>query len=984
VISAYHAKYYAHELTRRHAADGVDRLSQSLFDASVDLNPHQIEAALFALRNPLQEGVLLADEVGLGKTIEAALVVCQYWAERRRRLLVICPASLRKQWAQELHDKFAVPTTVADAVSLRKQSAGDMLATLQRQVGKAVVIMSYQFAAKLEAELRAVPWDVVVIDEAHKLRNAHRASNRTGQALKRALQGRKKLLLTATPLQNSLMELYGLSTLIDEHLFGDEAAFRKQFMNSGAGLDELRERLASFAKRTLRRDVLEYIKYTERKALTQPFNPTDDEQALYERISAFLQKEDSFALPKQQRHLTALILRKLLASSSHAVAATLVTIRERLQGLLTADKAEDDGSQLVEQLIAEDDLEQDCLEEDCLEEEASEAEDNAEVPTPAPLEEGKPGAAKDAHAVRAAITTEIAELTAFVDAAQALKTDTKAQALLKALNLGFAKMTELRAPRKAIIFTESRRTQEYLHRFLSANGHAGKLVLFSGTNTHEDSTAIYQRWLEAYKGTDRVTGSPQVDRRTALIDHFRKDDGTGAEIMIATEAAAEGVNLQFCALIINYDLPWNPQRVEQRIGRCHRYGQRFDVVVINFLNTRNQADQRVLELLTEKFKLFSGVFGASDEVLGRIEGGLDFEKRILQIYDTCRQPEQIEAAFNALQTELEEVIADRIKDTQSQLLENFDEDVHDRLKLRLQDAEARLDKLGRWFWGVTRYALSERARFDEQSYAFSLSTPPTGIATGRYQLIRANTQTQAQPDMLAHAYRLSHPLGEWSIDTSLNAATPVATLKFDYSKHGARVSVIEKLRGMSGWLTLARLEVTAFETTEALLFSGLTDDGQGLDQETCEKLMAIPAAGKPTPLNTAVPEALLANSQRALKATIAQVLEANQRLFNEERDKLERWADDKLLAAEEALKNTKARIAQLKRDARKAVTLQEQDGIQRELSELERKQRRLRQEIFAVEDEIIAKRDELIASLQQRLQEKTSSETLFSIRWQVI
>ena len=975
MITAYHAKYYAHELTRRHSADGVDRLSQSLFDASVDLNPHQIEAALFALRNPLQEGVLLADEVGLGKTIEAALVVCQYWAERRRRLLVICPASLRKQWAQELHDKFAVPTTVVDAVSLRKQSAGDILATLQRQVGKAVVIMSYQFAAKLEAELRAVPWDVVVIDEAHKLRNAHRASNRTGQALKRALQGRKKLLLTATPLQNSLMELYGLSTLIDEHMFGDETAFRKQFLNSGTGLDELRKRLGSFAKRTLRRDVLEYIKYTERKALTQPFNPTDDEQALYERISAFLQKEASYALPKQQRHLTALILRKLLASSSHAVAATLVTIRERLRGLLTADKAEDDGNQLVEQLIAEDDLEQDYLEE-----ETSDAEYDAEDLTPVPAERIEPDPSKDSLAVRAAILSEIEELTAFVDAAQALQTDTKAQALLKALALGFAKMAELNAPRKAIIFTESKRTQEYLHRFLSANGHAGKLVLFSGTNNHEDSTAIYQRWLDEYNGTDRVTGSPQVDRRTALIDHFRKDDDTGAEIMIATEAAAEGVNLQFCALIINYDLPWNPQRVEQRIGRCHRYGQRFDVVVINFLNTRNQADQRVLELLTEKFNLFSGVFGASDEVLGRIEGGLDFEKRILQIYDTCRQPDQIEAAFNALQTELEETIIDRIKDTQSQLLENFDEDVHDRLKLRLDEAEARLDKLGRLFWGVTCYALNDRARFDEQSYAFSLGTPPTGIAAGRYQLIRG----AGQPDMLAHAYRLSHPLGEWSIDASLNAATPVATLKFEYDKHGARVSVIERLRGMSGWLTLARLEVTAFETTEALLFSGFTDGGQVLDQETCEKLMAIPAAGKPTPLSITVPEALLANSLRAVAATIAQVLEVNQRLFNEERDKLERWADDKLLAAEEALKNTKARIAQLKRDGRKAATLQEQDSIQRELSELERKQCRLRQEIFNTEDEIIAKRDELIETLQQRMQEKTETRTVFTLRWQLV
>lgn len=976
MISAYHAKYYAHELTRRHAAEGVDRLSQSLFDARVDLNPHQIEAALFVLRNPLQEGVLLADEVGLGKTIEAALVVCQYWAERRRRLLVICPASLRKQWAQELCDKFAVPTIVVDAVSLRKQSAGDILTTLQRQVGKAVVIMSYQFAARLEAELRAVPWDVVVIDEAHKLRNAHRASNRTGQALKRALQGRKKLLLTATPLQNSLMELYGLSTLIDEHLFGDETAFRKQFMNSGTVLDELRARLSSFAKRTLRRDVLEYIKYTERKALTQPFNPTDSEQALYERISAFLQKEDSYALPKQQRHLTALILHKLLASSAHAVAATLVIIRERLRSLLEADKTADDGNQLLEQLIAEDDLEQDYLEE-----ETGEAEETAEAPTPAPASESNSGAAKDVHAIRAAITAEIAELTAFIDAAQALKIDTKAQALLKAITLGFDKMAELRAPRKAIIFTESKRTQEYLHRFLSANGYANKLVLFSGTNTHEDSAAIYQRWLEEHRDTDRFTGSPQVDRRTALIDHFRKDDGTGAEIMIATEAAAEGVNLQFCALIINYDLPWNPQRVEQRIGRCHRYGQRFDVVVINFLNTRNHADQRVLELLTEKFNLFSGVFGASDEVLGRIEGGIDFEKRILQIYDTCRHPEQIEAAFNALQADLEEVIASRIKDTQSQLLENFDEDVHDRLKLRLQDAEARLDKLGRWFWGVTRYALNDRARFDERSYAFSLITPPAaGIATGRYQLIRG----AAQPDMLAHAYRLSHPLGEWSIATSLKADTPPSSLKLDYDQYGARVSVIEKLRGTSGWLTLARLQVTAFETTEALLFSGLTDSGQTLDQETCEKLMAIPSAGKPAPLRDPIPEVLLANNQRAVAATIAQVLEANQRLFNEERDKLERWADDKLLSAEEALKNTKARIAQLKRDARKATTLQEQEGILREISECERRQRRQRQEIFAVEDEIIAKRDELIATLQQRLQEKTETQTLFTLRWQVV
>lgn len=976
MITAYHAKYYAHELTRRHAVDGVDRLSQSLFDASVDLNPHQIEAALFAIRNPLQQGVLLADEVGLGKTIEAALVVCQLWAERRRKLLIIAPASLRKQWAQELLEKFAVPTTVLDAVALRKQSAGSALDTLQRMVGKTVIIMSYQFAARLEAELRAIPWDVVVIDEAHKLRNAHRPSNRTGQALRRALEGRKKLLLTATPLQNSLMELYGLSTLIDEHLFGDEKAFRKQYVNNPSGLEELRGRLAAFTQRTLRKDVLEYIQYTERHALTQPFSPTDEEQAVYERVSAFLLREDSYALPKRQRHLTGLILRKLLASSTPAILATLSTICARLEQMLV-DEADAEKINLIEQWVEEDDLETDYLEEDLQETREIDNVVSDDLAAPDSMAAGP-------EQKKQAIRQELVELNEIIALAQGLSGDTKAQSLLTALKHGFSNMAELGAPRKAIIFTESKRTQEYLYQFLATNGYDGKLALFSGTNNHPDTTLIYQQWLNEHKGSERVTGSPQVDRRTALIDHFRKDDGTGADIMIATEAAAEGVNLQFCALVINYDLPWNPQRVEQRIGRCHRYGQRYDVVVINFLNTRNQADQRVLELLSEKFNLFSGVFGASDEVLGRIESGIDFEKRILKIYETCRHPDDIEQAFNSLQAELEQAINDRIQETQSQLLENFDEDVHDRLKLRLNEAEARLDKLGRWFWGTTRFALEKHARFDHDSYAFALKQSPESIsppvAPGRYQLIRGATQ----PDMLAHAYRLSHPLGEWTIETSLSARTPMAQLVFNYSAHGGKISLIEDLLGQSGWIRLDRLEVTAFETTDALLFSGLTDDGRTLDQEACEKLMAVEAFDRPERVNGPLPPELDANAERYIAAAVAEILEINQRLFNDERDKLEKWAEDKLVAAEEVLKNTKARINQLKRDARKAATLQEQAGIQQEISSLEKQQRRQRQEIFAVEDEIIDKRDQLIESLQQRLQERTETTTLFTLRWQVV
>ena len=231
-LTPHHAKYFAHDLTRR-AATGMDRLSMSLFDAAVDLNPHQIEAALFALQSPLSKGVLLADEVGLGKTIEAGIVLCQFWAERKRRLLVICPASIRKQWALELEEKFNLPALVLDAKAYREARRRPSAA--QRQ--KRVLVVSFHYANSLREELKAIAWDLVVIDEAHKLRNAYRPSNKVGQGIRWATEDCRKLLLTATPLQNSLLELYGLSTLIDEHLFGDVNSFRSQYASAGSNLD---------------------------------------------------------------------------------------------------------------------------------------------------------------------------------------------------------------------------------------------------------------------------------------------------------------------------------------------------------------------------------------------------------------------------------------------------------------------------------------------------------------------------------------------------------------------------------------------------------------------------------------------------------------------------------------------------------------------------------------------------------------------------
>ncbi|QBG47611.1 DEAD/DEAH box helicase [Verrucomicrobia bacterium S94] len=957
MLTGYHAKYYAYELMKQ-GGEGVERLSRSLFDAAVDLNPHQIDAALFALRSPLTKGVLLADEVGLGKTIEAGLVLCQLWAERKRKLLIICPAALRKQWSLELDEKFNLPSIVLDSKSFRDAQKDGSINPFD---GKRIIICSMHFAARNADLVQAVQWDMTVIDEAHKLRNSYRESNRIGQNIRFALEDARKILLTATPLQNSLLELYGLCSLLDERIFADVPSFRTQYMNSDGDLLGLKQRLGSFCKRTLREQVQEYVPYTNRKLITRPFEPTDQEQKLYKAVSAFLQRKDTYAMPYRQKHLTALIVRKLLASSPLAVAGTLEAMRKRLIAL----KETEQDTPIIESILQEEELENEIL-EDVLGDEQS-------------LIDFEGDCSRSMEKIDLVkLQSEIDELGRFIEWAQNIGVDTKAKSLLTALDVGFEQMAKSGAARKAVIFTESRRTQDYVKTFLENNGFKGKVVSFNGTNSDAEASAYYEDWKKVNRTTGRVTGSRAVDVRTALLDRFKEQ----AEILIATEAGAEGINLQFCSLVVNYDLPWNPQRVEQRIGRCHRYGQRHDVVVVNFLNKKNEADCRVYELLQHKFNLFEGVFGASDEVLGVIESGIDFERRILEIYQECRSPEEIQAAFDRLQDEFEESIQVRMTNTRRVLLENFDADVHERLRVHLLDSQEFLDRFSRMFWALSRYVLHSCASFDETALKFQLDKPPQdGIRPGEYCLI-SKKQTNLPGEFL---YRLSHPLGEYVIEQGRTIETPEAQVTFDVSSHPVKISQVEVLKGKSGWLVLEQLIIDSCDIEEHLLFSGFVDDGPALSQEEFEKLFQC--SGNSAPLSSmpdAVVERLDKEAERHANGVLAQSLERNSEHFNEARERLWKWAEDLELAAQKELQKTKDQIKALNREARKAVTLEEQEALQMKIREFEKKKRRQRQKIFDVEDEIEQKRDLLIEDLEKRLSQKTEKQRLFTIRWRVI
>ena len=942
-ITRYHARYYAALLTQQQANGDLGSLSQSLLSSTVDINPHQIDAALFAFSSPLSKGVVLADEVGLGKTIEAGLVICQYWATGKKKIIIVCPASLRKQWEAELLDKFGIPSEILDTKNFKayQREGKDPLSS------KRAIICSYNFAAKHKDHFLLHAFDLAVIDEAHKMRNVYRTSAKTSADVRDALTGVRKLLLTATPFQNSLMELYGLTSIIDDRLFGSEKSFRKQY-GKGENLDELRLRIQKLYTRTLRKDVREYINYTNRLPLTQKFKATNEEFTLYEEISNFLRRPDIYSVPAAQRKLTTMIIRKILSSSTYALIFTLTHIKERLERMLKNEKEERfDIEDLVD---GDEDLNYDEYEDESIEDE-EELFDQEEI---------------DIKKLKAEIET----ISCFIEKAKRIKYDSKAKALIKALEESFKKLEEQGAERKALIFTESTKTQAFLKEYLEANGYAERIVLFNGKVSEPQTNEIYNQWCVDHP--DKVSGIKAADRRAAAVDYFRHQ----ADIMIATEAAAEGLNLQFCSLVINYDLPWNPQRIEQRIGRCHRYGQKYDVVVVNFLNMRNYADVRVFNLLSTKFKLFDDVFGASDEVLGQADT-LDIESRIWEIYQHCRSEEEINLAFEKLQQEMQEQIDERMTEVRSQVLENFDINVQEHLRMTRDNTGTFLNRYEHIFWELTKYILSKEAVFNDEQHTFVLRIPVAGQRTGKYAMLR-NTED-------ATPYRLSSPLAQHVLNSALSLSLSENTeIIFDQQALSINANLPEYLNGSEGYLVLASLGISSLSDEQYLLFNAFTTEGKNISQEDCEKLFLNGGYEMPSArITDDIRQRLQSDVAQHSTSKLKEIDTRNLKFFQQEETRIYQWEHDVLDSIEDEIKVLKKNILAAERDARAAQSVSEKVALQKKVDEMTRKRRRLRNELEDREEEVSKQRQQMISELEQRMIKSTENQNVFVIKWKV-
>lgn len=939
----YQARYFKEQLTLQRPSSSIENLVSALAGARVDLNPHQVDAAMFAFQSPLSQGVLLADEVGLGKTIEAGLVLAQYFAERKRKILLIVPAALRNQWLSELDDKFYIKSIILESKnfnSLKKQGIANPF-----DQKDAVVICSYNFVASKQLEVSQVNWDLVVIDEAHRLRNVYKSNNVTGRKLKEALKNRKKVLLTATPLQNNLMELYGLVSIIDDRVFGDAKSFREKYVNVDNEMMRnmfLKARLQQFCKRTLRKQVVEYVPYTKRTAILEEYTPSVEEETLYNEVSDYLRSPVLYALPNSQRTLMTLVLRKLLASSSFAISGTLDSLILRLENMLKG----------IECDIQLEDY--DTFEE--LLEEVGSSEVKEDI---------------DVIQQHFAIHEELEKLKTFAKLAKSITRNSKGENLLTALDKGFSKATELGALRKAVIFTESRRTQDYLYNLLSENGYEGKIVFLNGTNSDNNSKKIYKEWVERHKGEDIVSGSKQADMKAAIVEEFRNN----AEILIGTEAAAEGINLQFCSLLVNYDLPWNPQRIEQRIGRCHRYGQKNDVVVINFLNNKNEADKRVYDLLDQKFKLFEGLFGSSDEVLGSIESGVDFEKRISDIYQNCKTATEIGEAFDKLQEEYKDQINEKMITARQTLLENFDEDVSRLLKTRNSEATNSISKYEKWLYyfmlskGKDKINVLDDTRFEYKE----------GDYKGIYNLHWKDSDIRKEVFL-----RREHPLCQSLLSEVDKVDLNLAKLVFDYTNSGRKFSFIDTLKVKSGWLSVSKLVNSSFEEQEYLLVSAICHDGVEIEGDLIDKLMELDVISIKD-VNEQIPEEIINHQKYQELQTIKEIESKNKEYFLKEAKKLDEWSEDLKDNLQLEIKEIEKQIKEKKKEFDNSLDLdlEQMLDIKDQVNKLKRQRDKKMRELYDEQDRIDEENERLQAEMRSRIKGSTQLKPIFTIQFEI-
>ena len=914
----------------------------------IDANPHQIDAVMFALRRIPEGGCILADEVGLGKTIEAGLVIAQLLAEGASRVLIIVPRPLLGQWQDELYTLFGIVA----------HEAADPQCNVS---GSGVFLVGREYAGSVKGSERLAaspPFDLCLIDEAHEIfagiykrfdsHGIYDESSRDAQTahrVRKLIGPRPVLLLTATPLQNSLAELWGLLYFIEPTgtLLGSFPTFKTLFCEKKDGRrlvpeqgSELKRRLGAVVQRTLRRQAQEFLDkpFVGRRAELYEYSMSPEEKKLYDDVTTYLLTPTLCAFQGRSRQLLLLQFHRLMASSTAALAKSLERVATRLREMRSG-VAGREATEAATALVA--DLEDDELKA------VTEEEDGAT---------SKPEA----------VAAELARVEEFVRRAHELPHDSKAQSLVKAVQT----MGDRRGINtKLVVFTESLTTQEYLRRLLveQAGLDNAEITLFRGTNDSPRAQEALQHWREEVGKHLPATSkpSPGVAVRLALVHEFK----TRSRVFIATEAGAKGLNLQFCDTVINYDLPWNPQRIEQRIGRCHRYGQERDVTVINFLAKDNEAQRLTLEILTQKLDLFGNVLDMSDDVLHAARSdrseelttalGPDFEKQLHRIWDRARSVDEVEEELRRLRESMEERRQEltRVQERTTGLIESrFDDSVQqvfrqiaDELPATLAELDADLERVVIGYlqahgvpYTVTQHVSRKRLKIPASPLLPEPLSAGLMVAMGRTEGLRDG-----------ESLHVAHPLVIAALDEARTAGRGGFSVRFRLTENAPEA--LRDRSGARGRLALTRVSYRGFEREDRLVATALFEDSEVLrPADAALELVQMPCEdiAPPAPALSVTPDDLDEVVDEELFFDQAKSSQAENDAFQKTIDQLDQYMEDRLLVLRRTREDTSVRLREA--EERRAAALgadarAKAEGVLRrleaELEELEAQVERL-------------------------------------------
>jgi Helicase conserved C-terminal domain/SNF2-related domain len=923
-------RYLAEDLVRLRRSDEQRRFAAPQRSAKIDANPHQVAAVIFALARVREGGCILADEVGLGKTIEAGLVIAQLLAEGARRVLLIAPKPLLGQWGQELFQLFDIQAREGQPRPGGFDGEGVFL------VGREAAGSEHGRDALLAAE----PFDLCVIDEAHEIfagiyKRFDSAGQYDDEASRARTAGRVRevllasrmpvLLLTATPIQNNLTELWGLIQYVDPlgTLLGDLPTFREVFCANDdrqvvpGQEQELRSRVRVVLQRTLRRQAQDYLEkpFVGREARLFEYAMSPAERTLYDDVTRYLLEPGILAFQGSHRQLLLLGFHRRMASSTRALAASLERVAGRLRRMIAGDDTESAVAEEARSVVA--DLDGEDLE--VREDRSSSIPRDRDASSRAPAPE--------------AVRAELRRVEGFVESARSLEgEDSKFRALLRALHFVTERAQRGQGTAKIVIFTESLVTQDYLRMRLAESRLVTEeeITIFRGNNDSTRALEALERWRNEVPQDEGLTPGVEIATRLALVHEFKTRP---RGVFISTEAGAKGLNLQFCETIVNYDLPWNPQRIEQRIGRCHRYGQRSGVTVINFMAKDNEAQRLTFEILSQKLELFGTVLDASDHVLHRSGAGrgevlvsalgAEFEAELRRIYERARSLDEVAAELRALR---DKVAEDRRRfeethDRTASLIEDhLDEDLQRVFRMHKEVLPGALAELDGHLLSVVLGYLDGHAIAYERVNAGGADLLRVGPAASLPDSLREGITVAVGASTEHVSLHLRHPLVVAAVADARATTSPMTAA---VSLPAGGPDTLRRLAGKRGRLRLVKVSFDGFEPIELLVPVVVLEGGEILDVQTGDTLLRAPMLEHTAYLEArlaeacpgaAIAEEVLADAvDETLFTLVSSVDSAEHVRYERAQRQAERFLDDRLLVLRRRREALAERCAEAKR-----------------------------------------------------------------------